>query len=74
MYSIEKIIRTGNGFKERKHVKNFKTFDAMYSFINKQDNNNWKASTVFTKSGVYAFAGGQWHNVKTLDPSILNHI
>ena len=47
----------------------------MHQFLNKSDNaNNWKESALGLKSGLYAYAGGKWHNVKTLDASILAHI
>ena len=73
MPTIQKTQRLAGSFKERVIVKAFKTSDAMHAFLNGQDSNNWKEST-FTKAGTYAFAGGQYHNVKTLDASILNHI
>jgi len=70
----EKTTRTGNGFKERLHIKRFKTSDDMYKFLNKQHDNMWKESQLDFKSGVYAYAGGQYHNVKSLDASVLAHI
>ena len=74
MYTIQKTVRTGNGFKERLHIKAFKSSDAMHKFLNKQTDNRWRESNHDFKSGVYAFAGGQYHNVKSLDSSILAHI
>jgi hypothetical protein len=66
---------------ERLTVKVFNDSDLMHQFLNKQDNNDWKVNTgVKTgsplphKTGKYAYAGQQWHNVKNLDPSILMHI
>lgn len=86
MYTIRKTIRTGNGFKERLQIKGFKSSQAMHDFLNKQSDNTWQVNSepdyygafkpelAALKPGKYAFAGGQWHNVKSLDPSILAHI
>lgn len=74
-YTIERTLKTGNGFKERLKVKAFKTSEAMHKFLNTESNAlHWKQSNKGLSSGLFAFAGGQWHNVKTLDASILNHI
>ena len=55
-------------------IKSFKTSDLMHKFLNTADNAcHWKESTRGLKNGTYAFAGGQWHNVKTIDPSALAH-
>lgn len=77
MYIAYKHERTGNGFKERLHVKAFKTMNDLGAFLCKQTDNKWKHDEFKKypeKSGVYAFAGGQWHNVKSLDASVLAHI
>jgi len=86
MYTIRKTVKTGNGFKTRLHIKGFKSSDAMHEFLNKQANNQWVINSepdylggfneelAKLKGGQYAYAGGQYHNVKTLDPSILAHI
>jgi len=74
MNTIEKTVRTGNGFKERLHVKAFKHSGDMYAFLGKQPNNNWKVNQHDFKTGIYAFAGGKWHNVKQLDALTLAHI
>jgi len=78
-----KFVKTGNGLKERLHVKAFKNSNDCGAFLCKQDN-SWKGieagamsylKTPYpAKSGIYACAGGQWHNVKKLDASILAHI
>jgi len=74
-YIVEKTIKTGGMCKSRTRIKSFKTSQAMHEFLNKQTDNSWKVSTKEgMKSGLYAFAGGQWHNVKSLDPSVLAHI
>lgn len=80
-----KFVNSGHGgLKERLHVKAFKTSNDLGAFLCKQSDNMWKgieAGTLSylrvpypTKSGIYAAAGGQWHNVKNLDASILAHI
>jgi acyl-CoA reductase-like NAD-dependent aldehyde dehydrogenase len=76
--NIQRYVRTGNGFKERLHVKRFKSLNDACEFLNKQDSNAWSISTKdeikTLKTGIYAFAGGAWHNVKSLDASVLAHI
>lgn len=66
---------------ERLTVKGFKYSDDAYAFLGKQPNNDWKelpasicGMPIPQKAGTYASAGGQWHNVKSLDPSVLAHI
>ena len=84
---VRKYQRTGNGFKERLIIKGFKTSDDMHKFLNTADNAlQWQEIIWFpqlhttqkenrvTKTGTYAYAGGQWHNVKSLDPSVLCHV
>lgn len=82
-YTAIKFMRSGHGnFKERLHVKAFKNANDLGAFLCRQTSNDWQecapekqaAQSYPVKSGVYAFAGGQWHNVKRLDPSILAHI
>lgn len=84
--TIRKTVKTGNGFKERLIIKGFRDSSLMHTFLNKQDNNDWKVNSepdyyggfnpelAKLKPGTYAFAGGVWHNVKNLDSSILNHM
>lgn len=79
MYSIKRSNGKIRG--ERIRVKTFKDSNAMFEFLNKQSDNTWRINeqlgifkTLPHKNGNYAYAGGQWHNVKTLDPSALNHI
>lgn len=75
MFTLEKTERTGHGLKERLTIKSFKNSKAMYEFLNTGYNSlKWSESTKNLKRGIYAYAGGQYHNVKTLDPSILAHI
>lgn len=80
MNAIAKHSSLTIGQKDRLTVKTFKTREAMYEFLNKQCDNRWaivgegSATTYPTKAGVYAYAGGQWHNVKNLDASVLAHI
>ena len=74
-YIIEKIVNTGNGLKTRLHIKSFKYSDDMHKFLNKGSNSlTWFESNKDLKRGIYAYAGGQYHNVKTLDPCVLAHI
>ena len=86
MYTIRKIIKIGTGFKTRLQIKGFKTSDAMHTFLNKQHDNSWAINSepdyhggfnselAKLKPGKYAYAGGQYHNVKSLDASVLAHI
>lgn len=75
--NLIRTVRTGNGFKERLHVKSFATSDAAHGFQNKQYDNEWRTAGpehADKKAGIYAFAGGRWHNVKSLDATVLAHI
>lgn len=62
----------------RRRVKVFKSLSDLGAFLCSKENdcNRWHEGRgeSFKKSGVYAFAGGSWHNVKTLDASALAHI
>jgi hypothetical protein len=63
------------GTKERLTVKAFPDRSAMFKFLATADNAlRWRESTKGLKAGTYAFAGGRWHNVKTLDACVLAHI
>lgn len=79
------IIReTGNFGRERYIVKGFKCLQTMHKFLNSQtgfSHNHFIEHTpnglyrdVPQKSGTYVFAGGQYHNVKTIEPSSLAHL
>jgi len=77
MNNLYKIQRQPGSFKERLIVRGFKTSEAMHNFLNTGDNAlHWYElkSTMPTKPGTYARAGGEWHNVRTLDPSVLAHV
>lgn len=84
MYLVKRYQKTGNGFKERLIIKSFQTLEERTRFMSGPNNdfNKWAETDgiVFgqkepvTKSGTYAYAGGKWHNVKTLDASVLAHI
>jgi|GEM_PF-6060498 len=74
MFTIEKHTGSFGGSKFRMQIKAFKTSDAMHGFLNSQCDNNWKESLKGLKAGTYATAGGTWHNVKSLDASVLAHI
>lgn len=71
--TVQKTINLSN-MRTRLQIKTFKTSQAMYEFLNKQPNNDWQPSEKDLKSGLYAYAGGVWHNVKSLDACILSHI
>lgn len=75
-YIIEKTVNTGGMCKSRLKVKAFKDSQSMYTFLNKGDNGcHWKVSPKENlKSGTYVYAGQQWHNVKSVDPSALAHM
>jgi hypothetical protein len=72
MFTIQKT--TPSISRQRMTIKAFKTSDDMHKFLNKQTDNSWRESDKGLKAGVYAYAGGQWHNVKSLDSSVLAHI
>ncbi len=57
---------------ERLTIKRFPDNQAWWKFQNRQSDNAWREikESMPHKAGVYAFAGGQWHNVK--DRSIRN--
>lgn len=77
-YSFKRVPRTLA--RDRLVIKGFKTSDAMHTFLNAGGNGlDWRPTTerpefASFKPGTYAYAGGAWHNVKSLDPSILAHI
>ncbi len=73
MNAISKI--TWQGMKQRLVIKTFKDNDSMHKFLNTQYDNKWSESKYEgLKAGTYAFAGGNWHNVKSLDNSLLAHV
>jgi hypothetical protein len=63
------------GVKERLQIKSFASSNDMHTFLCKGDNAlRWRQSAKDLKPGVYAYAGGKWHNVKHLDACMLAHI
>ena len=84
MYTIRKTSQCIK--KQRMTIKGFKSSDAMHKFLNKQSDNDWivtsepdyygnfNAELSKLKPGIYAYAGGRWHNVKSLDACTLAHI
>jgi hypothetical protein len=72
MFTLQKT--TPRIKRQRMTIKAFKCADDMYTFLGKQSDNDWKESKHELRAGVYAYAGGQWHNVKSLDASVLAHI
>ena len=75
-HTIQKMVSAGNPQRmhQRMHIKRFKSSDEMHGFLNKQTNNDWKESKHDLKSGKYVYAGGEWQNVKGIDPSALSHM
>ena len=73
---IKKIVHSTSGsrLKQRLHIKQFPDKEAGHTFLNKQTNNDWQEYDGELTKGIYAFAGGKWHNVKSLDSSVLAHI
>lgn len=72
---IESLPPHAFGQKERLMVRAFPDNSAMHRFLDTGDNAlRWRECTKGLKAGTYAFAGGKWHNVKTLDPMLLAHI
>ena len=74
-YTIESrpsaFVRRG----ERLIVRTFKSREAMHDFLNTGNNAlRWRESNQGLSIGTYAYAGGQWHNVRNLDASVLAHI
>jgi len=61
--------------KERLIVKRFKHRNDMWKFLATGDNAlRWRESERSLPAGTYAYAGGKWHNVKSLDVSVLAHV
>ena len=76
MITIESVDPISASLRGRRlKVRAFKTADDMHRFLNTGGNAlRWRESVKALKPGTYAYAGGQWHNVRSLDPSILAHI
>lgn len=58
---------------ERLVIKGHKTTEAMNRFLNRSDNRHGLYVGPLPP-GTYAFAGGEWRNVKSIKPSLLVHI
>lgn len=71
---IKKIEFAGNPgrWNRRLIIKEFKHSQDGHAFLNSDD--SWQEYEGELKAGKYAFAGGEWHNVKKLDASVLAHI
>lgn len=66
-----RVLRRGN----RLIVRRFADSESAYKFLATGANGlDWRISTKGLKAGTYAYAGGRWHNVKSLDPCALAHI
>ena len=60
---------------ERVTIRTFKVASDGHKFLNTGCNAvDWHEYTGELTPGTYAFAGGRWHNVKTLDAMALAHI
>lgn len=59
---------------ERLTIKTFAHTQDGHAFLNRQTDNKWAVYDGPLTAGTYAFAGGQWHNVKMLDKTLLAHI
>jgi hypothetical protein len=80
-HAIFKLVHVpGTLAKQRLHIRTFADADLMYTFLGRQESNEWRSCAEWRpeyanfKKGVYAYAGGQWHNVRTLDAGLLSHI
>jgi len=61
----------------RHRVRTFKYRDDMHKFLNTADNAiHWREckDSEPQRSGTYVFAGGQYHNVRSIDPCALAHL
>lgn len=70
--SIEKT--SGPFGRERKQVRTFADRDLMHRYLNGPNGYGWTEHKLGLKAGTYAYAGGQWLNVKKCDSSLLAHI
>tara|TARA_R110000868_G_scaffold371774_1_gene635527 strand:- start:2 stop:226 length:225 start_codon:yes stop_codon:yes gene_type:complete len=55
-------------------IKEFPSSQDAFEFLNKQLHNDWKEYEGELTDGTYAYVGGKWQNVKSLDESILAHV
>lgn len=56
-------------------VRRFPDSHSAHGFLNKGGNGLvWQISNKGLPAGTYAYAGGKWHNVKSLDSIVLAHI
>lgn len=75
-HTVQKTVDAGSKqrLNQRMEIKRFKTLDETHGFLNKQTDNSWRESKHDLKSGTYVYAGGEYHNVESLDPSVLVHM
>ena len=71
---IGKIVLNLHTRTERLLIKGFKNKCNADKFLNKNDNTFFLYKGPITKPGTYAYASGAWHNVKSLDTSVLAHV
>lgn len=77
IYAVQKLTNIpmpGRLFRDRLTIKTFLYRDDMHRFLARQEDNSWRESLLGLKAGTYARAGGCWHNVRSLDHSLLAHV
>ena len=65
------VSMTGTLLKQRMLIK--RVVDA-HKFLNKQYDNTWKVYDGLLVAGTYAYVGGNWVNIRKLDPCLLAHV
>lgn len=73
-YTLQKMITVVNSLSQRIEIKRFNNNNDMLKFLNKQNDNKWFISNLNLISGIYVYAGGEYHNIKKIDKNILNHL
>jgi hypothetical protein len=73
--TMEKVKTIKNTGAQRLHQRMIiKSVPDAHGFLNKQYDNTWSIYEGPLKAGIYVFAGGEWRNVKSIDPSALAHM
>lgn len=60
-------------FTQRLTIKAFKSESTYYAALN-EANSPWASYDGPLTPGTYAFVGGEWRNVKKIDPDLLPHV
>jgi len=66
--------RSGTLGHERLTIRRFANEQAMHKWINARYDNLWRPYTGPLKAGIYAYVGGEWRNVKSIDRCLLAHV